>query len=253
MERQREEAERLAKEQAAHPRSTPRASGRSCRDLIDDIGTVVSASDPFQSGGPLGPGTAGWNSVHAQEEGVWAFQTYVRAANAIPVCANDSASRAQLLQTLQNSQGYCQNSARAMRSAADCINGRNWGNNQAAVDAAVRAAISAGGGSAAAAAAPASAPRPAAPSGASCSGGMSQLTAEFNAINARNPNDGNLIASLQVALYELDKTIRFLDASCRGTSEYNQYSQFKAQYDQTMRTCQASASNSSVCVPKVAW
>jgi hypothetical protein len=88
---------------------------------------------------------------------------------------------------------------------------------------------------------------------AACRDGLSKLGDEGNAINSRKPPDASTIATIQVGLYIIDRSLKFLDSSCKGQPEYRQYADLKRAYDQTMTTCSQIASSTSYCVPKLAW
>ncbi|MCX7041310.1 MAG: hypothetical protein NT117_01185 [Gammaproteobacteria bacterium] len=88
---------------------------------------------------------------------------------------------------------------------------------------------------------------------AACADGMDRLTDEGNAINSRRPADASTVATIQVGLYIIDRSLKFLDSSCKGQPEYRQYADLKRAYDQTMTTCGQIASSTSYCVPKLAW
>ena len=90
-------------------------------------------------------------------------------------------------------------------------------------------------------------------SAAACRDGLARLGKEGNAINARRPANAETVPSMQVGLYIISKSMAFMDSSCRGQPEYNEYAGLKRAYDQVMTTCQQVASSPDYCVAKVAW
>lgn len=88
----------------------------------------------------------------------------------------------------------------------------------------------------------------------SCQEAYDRQEAENTAINQRrNPNIRGVLPDLQVALYMTSQRMAMLDKLCKGQPQYAEYASMKLGYDRAMQACRQSVTNSTYCVPKVAW
>ncbi|MCX7034758.1 MAG: hypothetical protein NT046_12475 [Arenimonas sp.] len=96
----------------------------------------------------------------------------------------------------------------------------------------------------------------------SCQRELDAQEIEFKDINARNPNTQSIVMGtsipavvpgMQVLLYMTQKRMDLLDLYCKGQPQYSQYESTKNSRDETMKACERSTSDNSVCKPNLPW
>ncbi|MEY4760767.1 MAG: hypothetical protein RLZZ200_623 [Pseudomonadota bacterium] len=91
--------------------------------------------------------------------------------------------------------------------------------------------------------------------GASCKSAQDQAAAQFNATNSAAPANASTVQLIQVALWQIDESIRVLSsAACAGDSEAASLLQsMRASRESTMRTCRQVSNSESNCVARRNW
>lgn len=87
----------------------------------------------------------------------------------------------------------------------------------------------------------------------SCKPQLDIVNAEFVSINNRRPSNASLTADLQTLLYMTNKVVVTLQQYCQGQPEFADLGTYQSTYTSAMTTCLQVVTDSSSCVPRVAW